>query len=57
MAKVAELKEIEQGNIMKEFVQKFKRVVRESKYEESVLIEEFKREMNRPIKRKLMEAE
>jgi len=57
LAKVAELKEIEQGNIMKEFVQKFKRVVRESKYEESVLIEEFKREMNRPIKRKLMEAE
>jgi len=42
---------------MEEFVQKFRRVARESRYEERLLIEEFKREMNDMIKRKLMEAE
>jgi len=41
--KAAELKRIEQGGrAMKEFVQDFKRVARESSYEGCLLIEEFK---------------
>ena len=56
--KVAELKKIEQGGrTIKEFVQDFKRTARGSSYEEHPLIEEFKRGMNRSIRRKLMEAE
>ena len=42
---------------MKEFVQKFKRAARESGYKGQLLAEEFKRGMNRAIRRKLMEAE
>jgi len=58
LVKIAELKKIEQGGrIMEEFVQDFKRVARGSKYEGCSLIEEFKRGMNRAIRRKLMEAE
>jgi len=48
LAKVAELKK--EGNIVKEFVQKFKRVVRGSEYEESVLIEELKGKLTGPLK-------
>jgi len=56
--KVAELKKIEHGGrTMEEFVQDFKRVARESGYEGRPLIKEFKRGMNRNIRRKLMEAE
>jgi len=56
--KVAELKRIEQGDrTIEEFVQNFKRVVRESSYEEHHLIEEFKWGMNGAIRQKLMEAE
>ena len=56
--KVAELKKIEQGGrTMEEFVQDFKRVARGSRYEGRPLIEEFKRGMNRSIRRKLIEAE
>jgi len=56
--KVAELKKIEQeGRTMEEFVQDFKRVARESRYEEHPLIEEFKQDINGSIRRKLMEAE
>ena len=56
--KVAELKKLEQEEkTMEEFVQKFKRTVRESGYEGRPLVEEFKREMNRAIRRKLMETE
>ena len=45
--KIAELKRLEQrGKMIKEFVQKFRRTARESKYKERPLIEEFKREMN-----------
>jgi len=41
--KVAELKKVEQkSRTMEEFVQKFKRAVRESKYKRRVLIKEFK---------------
>jgi len=43
LVKVAELKRIEQGGrMMEEFVQDFKRVVRESGYEGRPLIKEFK---------------
>ena len=56
--KVAELRKLEQeGKIMEEFVQEFKRAVRESRYERSLLVEKFKREINREIRRKLIEAE
>ena len=56
--KAAELRKLEQGGkTMEEFVQEFKRAARESGYEGRLLVEEFKREINRSIKRKLMEAE
>ena len=56
--KVAELRKLEQGGrTMEEFVQEFKRAARGSGYEGRPLIEEFKREMNGGIRRKLMEAE
>jgi len=42
---------------MEEFVQEFKRVVRGSRYEGRLLVEEFKRGVNGVIWRKLMEAE
>ena len=55
---IAELKRLEQRRkTMEDFVQEFKRVARESKYEGCLLIEEFKRGINRMIRRKLMEAE
>ena len=58
MVRVAELRKVEQGGrTMEEFVQEFKRAVRESGYERRPLVEEFKRGMNRGIRRKLMEAE
>ena len=57
LVKVAELKKLEQGGrLIKEFVQKFKKTVRGSEYERRLLIEEFKKEMNEIISRKLMEA-
>jgi len=34
---------------MKEFIQKFRKVVGKSRFEENFLIEEFKREMNKVI--------
>ena len=56
--KVVELKKLEQGGrIMEEFMQEFKRAVRGSRYEGRPLIEEFKREMNGMIRRKLIKAE
>jgi len=56
--KAAELRRIEQeGKTMEEYVQEFKRIVRDSGYEGRLLVEEFKREMNGGIRRKLMEAE
>ncbi len=48
--KVAELKRLEQKKrIMEEFVQEFRRVVREYGYKEKLLVEKFKREMNGTI--------
>ena len=56
--KVVELKKVEQrSKTMEEFVQKLRRVVRESRYKERLLIKEFKREINRIIRRKLIETE
>jgi len=56
--KIAELKRLEQGrNMMKEFVQEFKRAARESGYEEHSLIEKFKRGINKIIRKELIEAE
>ena len=56
--KAGELRKMEQGGKMIEkFVQEFKKATRGSGYKERPLVEEFKRGMNREIKRKLMEAE
>ena len=56
--KAAELRKLEQGGrIIEEFIQEFKRVARESGYEGRPLVEEFKRRINRGIRRKLIEAE
>ena len=56
--KAGELRKMEQGGRMIEkFVQEFKKATRGSGYKERPLVEEFKRGMNREIKRKLMEAE
>ena len=58
LVRAAELRKLEQGGkMMEEFVQEFKRAARESGYKGRLLVEKFKREMNRAIKRKLMEAE
>jgi len=54
LVKVVELRKLEQGErTMEEFVQEFKRAARGSKYKERPLIEEFKRGMNKGIRRKL----
>ena len=56
--KAVELRKLEQGGrTMKEFVQEFKRAARGSGYEGWPLMKEFKRGMNRGIRRKLMESE
>jgi len=56
--KAVELRRMEQGGkTMEEFVQEFKRAARGSGYEGRPLIEEFKRDMNGGIRRKLMEVE
>ena len=50
LVKVAELKKLKQGRkTMKEFVQEFRRVARDSGYKERLLIEEFKRGINATI--------
>ena len=56
--KVAELKRLEQrGKTMEDFVQKFRRVVKESGYERRLLVEEFKRGINATIHQRLIELE
>jgi len=56
--KVTKLKKIEQeGRTMEKFVQEFRRAARGSGYEGRLLIEEFKRDINVTIRRKLMEVE
>ena len=55
--KAVELRKLEQGEkIMEKLIQEFKRAARRSGYEGRLLVEEFKREINRVIRRKLMEA-
>jgi len=56
--KVAELKRIEQeSKTTEEFVQEFKMAAKKSRYDERPLVEEFKREINKTIRRKLIETE
>ena len=56
--KAGKLRKMEQeGRIMEEFVQEFKRAAKGSGYKGRPLVEEFKRGMNRGIRRKLMEVE
>jgi len=58
LVKVGELRKLEQGvRTMEEFVQEFKRAARRSGYGGRPLVEEFKRGMNKGIRRKLMEVE
>ena len=57
LIKVTELKKMKQKNkTMKNFVQKFKKVVRKSGFEGQPLIKEFKKGMNEVIWRKLMKT-
>jgi len=56
--KAVELRRVEQRRkTIEEYVQEFKRIARGSGYEGRPLVKEFKRGMNRGIRRKLMEAE
>ena len=56
--KIEQLRKIEQeGRTCDEYVQEFKKVARRSGYERRSLIKEFKRGLNRSIRRKLVEAE
>ena len=55
---MVELRRLEQEEkTIEEFVQEFRRTTRGSGYERRPLVEEFKRGMNRAIRRKLMEIE
>lgn len=55
---MVELKKVEQeSRIIEEYVQKFRRIARKSSYKGRLLVEEFKKEINDAIRRKLMEAE
>ena len=57
IVKIAKLKRLKQGGrTIKEFIQKFRRIIRESGYKKRLLIEEFKRGMNRIIYQRLMES-
>ena len=56
--KIEQLRTIEQGRrTCDKYVQEFKKVARESSYKGRSLIEEFKRKLNRAIRRRLAEAE
>jgi len=56
--KIEQLRTIKQGGrTCDKYVQEFKKVARGSSYEGRPLIEEFKRRLNRTIRRKLAEAE
>ena len=58
LVKVPELKKLEQeGRIMEEFVQEFRRAARGSGYKGHSLIEEFKRGINATIRKRFMKAE
>jgi len=56
--KVDELRVLEQGGkTVNKYVQEFRRAARGSDYEGRALVEEFKRELNRVVRRRLAEAE
>ena len=56
--KVAELRRLEQkSKMMEEFVQEFRRTVRDSGYEGRLLVEKFKRKINTMIYQRLIESE
>ena len=56
--KIEQLRTIEQGGrTCDKYVQEFKKIARESSYKGRPLIEEFKKGLNRAIRRKLAEAE
>ena len=56
--KIVELKRLKQGEkTIEEFVQKFRRTARDNRYEERLLVEKFKRGINRTIYRRLIESE
>ena len=56
--KIEQLRTIEQGGrTCDEYVQEFKKVARESSYKGRPLIKEFKRGLNRAIRRRLAEVE
>ena len=58
LAKVTELKQVKQDSqIINKFIQIFKWVVRDNRYEDQILVKEFKREINRAIRYKLMKTE
>ena len=58
LIKVVELKKVEQElKTIEEFMQEFRKVIREIKYKERPLIEEFKRGINGVIRHKLMKTE
>ena len=58
MVKVVELRMLEQERkTIEKFVQEFQRVASSSGYEKRPLVEEFKRKMNRIIRRRLIETE
>jgi len=56
--KVAELRRVEQGGkTIEEFMQEFRKAVRESGYERRPLVEEFRRRINTTIYQRLIESE
>jgi len=56
--KIEQLRTIKQeGRTCDKYVQEFKKITRRSGYEERPLIEEFKRRLNKAIRRKLAKAE
>ena len=57
LVKAVELRKLEQGGrTMEKFVQELKKAARGSGYERRLLVEKFKKGINRAIRRKLMEA-
>ena len=58
LVKMTELKRMEQKvKTMEKFVQDFRRVVRDNRYKERILVKEFKRVINKVIRRRLIEIE
>jgi len=57
LTKIVELKKVEQkSKTIEEFVQEFRRVVKESKYKKQALIEEFKRKKVMNLDKHLRES-